>query len=263
MVWAAYLEVRKKGKSAGIDDVNMELYSECKSRELYKVWNRLSSGSYFPPTVKRVEITKPDGGKRPLGIPTISDRVAQMVIRRIIEPRFEAIFHESSYGYRPNKSAHAALEAARRNCWRYNWVLDLDIKGFFDNIDHEKMLKALDRHIPERWILMYIQRWLTAPVQLEDGREEARFKGTRQGGVISPLLANIYLHYTMDAWLEKYYPEVKFERYADDAVIHCQSEATVRNLKDNLEARLRSCGLEMHPSEVMNWTKYFMYYVHA
>ncbi|MEQ9221230.1 MAG: group II intron reverse transcriptase/maturase [Cyclobacteriaceae bacterium] len=246
MVWEAYLEVKKKGKSAGIDDLSMELYSKCKSRELYKVWNRLSSGSYFPSAVKRVEITKTDGGKRPLGIPTISDRVAQTVIRRLIEPRFEALFHESSYGYRPNKSAHAALEAARTNCWRYNWVLDLDIKGFFDNIDHEKMLKALERHIPERWIMMYIQRWLTVPVRELDGREVARRKGTPQGGVISPLLANIYLHYTLDAWLEKHYPEMKFERYADDVVIHCQSEAEVRALKDNLETRLRSCGLEMH-----------------
>jgi len=217
MVWQAYKKVKANKGSAGVDSVSMESFDADRSKHLYKLWNRMASGSYLPSPVKEVEIPKKDGKVRKLGIPTISDRVAQMVIKDYLEPRFEKIFSSNSYGYRPSKNAHQALASVRENRWRNDWVIDLDIKGFFDNIDHSKLMLAIEKHVPENWVCMYIKRWLSMPVLLKSGQlKEKQGKGTPQGGVISPLLANLFLHYALDAWLEKTDKSVKFARYADD-----------------------------------------------
>lgn len=250
MIWAAYKKVRSNQGGAGIDQISMDEYDANRSKHLYKLWNRMASGSYFPPPVKEVEILKKDGKIRKLGVPTISDRVGQMVVKDYIEPRFEKIFSPHSYGYRPNKNAHQALEAVRANCRTTDWVIDLDIKGFFDNIDHEKLLKAIEKHVPEQWCSMYIKRWLKAPVQIKSGELiEKHGKGTPQGGVISPLLANLFLHYAMDKWLEQTHPTVKYVRYADDAILHCKSKVQADYVLANLHRRMQSVGLELHPEK--------------
>ncbi len=250
MVWEAYKKVKSNKGSAGVDSVSMESFDANRSKQLYKLWNRMASGSYFPPPVKEVEIPKKDGKVRKLGIPTIADRVAQMVVKEYLEPRFEAIFSSHSYGYRPGRNAHQALASVRENCWKYDWVIDLDIKGFFDTIDHEKLTKAVYKHVPEKWACMYIQRWLNMPVLKKDGRlQEKAGKGTPQGGVISPLLANLYLHYCMDEWLRINNPQNPFERYADDSVVHCRTEKEAQALRDALEKRFSDCGLELHPGK--------------
>lgn len=228
----------------------MEEYDATRSKHLYKLWNRIASGSYFPPPVKEVEILKKDGKTRSLGIPTISDRVAQAVLKDYLEPRFEKIFSPYSYGYRLGKNAHQALEEVRKNCWMTDWVIDLDIKGFFDNIDHNKLMLALEKHISEKWCLMYIKRWLTAPVQTKTrGLVEKQGKGTPQGGVISPLLANLFLHYAIDKWLEQNHTTVKYVRYADDAILHCKSKVQAEYVLRNLNRRMLECGLELHPEK--------------
>ena len=209
----------------------------------------MSSGSYFPPAVKRVEIPKPDGSKRPLGIPTVSDRIAQMVVKIAFEPEVEPIFHEDSYGFRPNKSAHQAIGVARQRCWCNNYLLDVDIIGFFDNLDHELLMKAVRKHTQSKWVILYIKRWLKASIQQEDGSLIKREKGTPQGGVISPLLANLYLHYAFDRWMKSHYPSVRFERYADDIVIHFKYGNEARIFRKHLEERLRNCQLELHPTK--------------
>ena len=250
MIWEAYKKVRSNQGGAGIDHVSMEEFDANRSKYLYKLWNRMSSGSYFPPPVKEVEIPKKDGKVRKLGIPTISDRVGQMVVKEYLEPRFEKIFSPQSYGYRPEKNAHQALEAVRQNCRETDWVIDLDIKGFFDNIDHEKLLKAIEKHVSEKWCVLYIKRWLQTPVQIESGELiPKQGKGTSQGGVISPLLANIFLHYAMDKWLEKTHPTVKYVRYADDAVLHCKSKVQADYVLQNIGSRMLNCGLELHPEK--------------
>jgi RNA-directed DNA polymerase len=249
MVWEAYLQVRRKGKSAGVDELSMSQYDLQRHRHLYKVWNRLTSGSYFPPPVLQVEIPKKNGSVRKLGIPTISDRVAQTVIRNQIEERLEMIFHPQSYGYRPKSSAHQALEQVRKNCWRYDWVIDLDIKNFFDDIDHDKLLKALSRHVEEKWALRYIERWLKAPLQTQKGERLARTKGTPQGGVISPLLANLFLHYTLDVWLGREDSTIEFVRYADDIIIHCRTQGQAEHILQNIKERVEYCGLTLHPDK--------------
>lgn len=249
MVWEAYKEVRNNGKAAGVDAQTMEAFAENLEDNLYRLWNRMASGSYFPAAVRRVEIPKRGGGTRPLGIPTVSDRIAQMVVKRYLEPELEAHFHSDSYGYRRGKSAHQAVEQARKRCWRYDWVVDIDIKAFFDTIDHKLLMRALRRHTGERWVLLYVKRWLTASVMLPDGSEQKRTAGTPQGGVISPLLANLFLHYAMDVWLQRNAPDVAFERYADDAVCHCRTRKQAEELKEALQRRFNECGLTLHPKK--------------
>jgi len=248
-VWEAYQKVKANRGAAGVDGQSIEEFEKDLPGNLYKLWNRLASGSYMPPAVRRVEIPKASGGTRPLGIPTVADRIAQMVVKNALEPILEPCFHADSYGYRPHKSAHDALAVARQRCWRTDWVLDVDIKGFFDNIDHELLMKAVRKHTDCRWVVLYIERWLTAPVQLPDGTLQPRDKGTPQGGVASPLLANLFLHYAFDAWMERKFPTIGFERYADDVVIHCKSLAQATMLREALKRRLAVCKLEMSPSK--------------
>jgi len=249
-VWQAYKKVRSNKGSAGVDEISMKDYDANRSQQLYKLWNRMASGSYFPPPVKEVEILKKDGKVRKLGIPTISDRVGQMVIKQLLEPRLEKIFSNNSYGYRPHKNAHQALEEVRKNCWKTDWVIDLDIKGFFDNIDHEKLMLAINKHVPENWIRFYIERWLKAPRLTKSGELITnQGKGTPQGGVISPLLANLFLHYALDKWLEQTDKTVKYVRYADDVIIHCVSKTQAEQLLKSLQERMYSVGLELHPEK--------------
>lgn len=249
MVWKAYKLVEGNGKAAGVDGQSLEAFAEDLGNNLYKLWNRLASGSYFPPPVRRVEIPKSGGGVRPLGIPTVADRVAQMVVKQHLDAGLDAVFDADSYGYRPGKSAHQALEQARQRCWSHDWVLDLDIKGFFDTIDHGLLMRALRKHCQDDWVLLYVGRWLTAPVQMPDGTIEARTRGTPQGGVVSPLLANLFLHYAFDAWMRREHPDVPFERYADDAICHCRSRQQAERLKTALEQRLAACHLMLHPEK--------------
>lgn len=231
-----------------MDGETLQAFDENLSNNLYKLWNRLASGSYYPPPVKRVEIPKADGGIRPLGVPTVADRIAQMVAKQVLEPDLEKFFHPDSYGYRPGKSAHQALGQARRRCWDHDWVVELDIKGFFDNLDQALLMKAV-QHSPAAWVVLYIERWLSAPVQMPDGTLQGRAKGTPQGGVISPLLANLYLHYAFDRWMQMQHPGIPFERYADDGVCHCRSRAEAEHLKAALERRFADVGLELHPEK--------------
>ncbi len=249
MVWEAYRRVRGNGKAAGVDAQSLSAFAENLEDNLYRLWNRMASGSYFPPPVKRVEIPKASGGVRALGIPTVADRIAQMVVKEHLEPELEPHFHPDSYGYRPGKSAHQALEQARKRCWQNDWVVDLDIKGFFDTIDHALLMRALRRHTQERWVLLYIERWLTAPVEWPDGSREERTRGTPQGGVASPLLANLFLHYAFDAWMQRNYPQIAFERYADDALCHCRTRWQAERLKQALEQRFAECHLALHPKK--------------
>jgi RNA-directed DNA polymerase len=248
-VWDAYKRVKANRGAAGVDDQTIEEFERDLANNLYKLWNRMSSGSYFPPPVKRVNIEKRGGGFRPLGIPTVSDRIAQAVVKGYLEPELEKHFHPDSYGYRPGKSALDAVGVARERCWRYAWVLDLDIKSYFDTISHELLLRAVRKHTDCPWVLLYIERWLKAPVQLEDGTLEPRERGTPQGSVISPLLSNLFLHYTFDRWMARNHPDIPFERFADDALCHCVSESQAKILKEALEKRFAECGLQLHPEK--------------
>lgn len=248
-VWEAWKRVKANQGGAGIDRQSIAEFEANLGDNLYKIWNRMASGSYHPKPVRRVNIPKPDGGVRPLGIPTVADRVAQMVVKQELEPVLEREFHPDSYGYRPNKSAHAALRQTRMRCWHRAWVLDMDIKAYFDTIDHELLMKAVRRHTDQKWVLLYIERWLTAPVIHPDGTEEARDVGTPQGGVISPLLANLFLHYAFDKWMALNYPQIPFERYADDIVCHCTSEEQARDLWQVLKDRFAACHLTLHPDK--------------
>jgi group II intron reverse transcriptase/maturase len=231
-----------------VDGQSLAEFAEDLENNLYKLWNRLASGSYMPPPVRRVEIPKA-GGVRPLGIPTVADRIAQTVLKQALEPELENHFHPDSYGYRPDKSAHQAIAAARQRCWRNDWVVDLDIKGFFDAIDHDLLMRAVRHHTSEPWVLLYTERWLKAPVQLPDGRVQSRESGTPQGGVASPLLANLFLHYAFDAWMQRHYPHIPFERYADDGLCHCRSLDEAEDLKAALQRRFAECQLELHPEK--------------
>jgi RNA-directed DNA polymerase len=249
-VWEAYKHVRANHGAAGVDGQTIEEFEGNLKDNLYKLWNRMSSGSYIAPPVRRVEIPKDNGsGVRLLGIPSVADRVAQTVVKDYLEPVLDACFHVDSYGYRPQKSAKEALAMARARCWRYDWVLELDIRAFFDNLSHELLLRALRRHTDCKWVLLYVERWLKAPVQLEDGSLEARDQGTPQGGVVSPLLSNLFLHYVFDQWMQKHYPEIPFERYADDGICHCKTLAQAQQLRAALERRFAECHLELHPQK--------------
>jgi group II intron reverse transcriptase/maturase len=248
-VWEAYKRVKANKGAAGVDGQTIEAFEEDLEGNLYKLWNRLASGSYFPSPVLRVEIPKGGGRMRPLGIPTVADRVAQMVAKQFLEPELEKYFHPDSYGYRPDKSALDAVGMARKRCWKNDWVLDLDIKGFFDNIDHELMMRAVRAHTEEKWVLLYIERWLKAPIEMQDGTQKLPQKGTPQGGVASPLLANLFLHYAFDKWMDREHPDIPFERYADDGVCHCKSEAQAETLRSELIDRLKEVGLELHPEK--------------
>lgn len=248
VVRAAFERVKANKGAAGIDEQSVEQFEQNLESNLYKIWNRMSSGTYFPPPVKGVEIPKSSGGIRTLGVPTVADRVAQMVVKLYLEPEVEPEFHPDSYGYRPNKSAHDAVAKATERCHQKWWVIDLDIKSFFDSLDHELMMKMVRLHTNSRWILLYIERWLKAPLQREDGTLVARDRGSPQGSVISPLLANIYLHHAFDKWMEKYCPKVNFERYADDIVVHCY-EGQTRNVLSAITYRLRQFKLDVHPDK--------------
>jgi group II intron reverse transcriptase/maturase len=246
MVWRAYANVKSNKGSAGIDDMDWAYLEEHKDAELYKLWNRLSSGSYFPQVVKQVAIPKKGGGKRHLGIPTILDRIAQEVVRTYLEKKVEPLFHHSSFGYRPNRNCHQAVKQACSNSMNNDFAIDLDIKGFFDNIDHELMLKAVKHYCPDKWVLMYVERWLKAGIFQIDGTIKPTLQGTPQGGVISPLLANIFLHVVFDKWMDKNHPEKPFERYADDIVVHCKTEKQALFMLKQIQSRINNCKLELH-----------------
>ena len=246
MVREAYRKVKSNKGSAGVDEQSLVDYEADLLNNLYVLWNRMSSGSYFPKPVRSVSIPKANGKKRILGIPTVSDRIAQEVVKSYLEPRLEAEFAKESYGYRPLKSQHQAVEAVQENVRQYAWVIDMDIKSFFDEVNHDLLMKALDRHVPEKWVKMYIKRWLESPAQEKDGTLiQKEGKGTPQGGVISPLLANLFLHYVLDKWLGKQYPEIAFVRYADDMVIHCRTEAEAKQILGAIRLRLAECQLRL------------------
>jgi RNA-directed DNA polymerase len=248
-VFEAYKRVKANRGAAGVDHQSLKKFDENLSGNLYKLWNRMASGSYHPPPVRRVEIPKGNGAVRVLGIPTVSDRIAQMVVKEAIEPDIDRKFHPDSYGYRPEKSAHQALSKVKERCWRRPWVLDMDIKAFFDTIDHDLLMRAVKKHVKLKWQRLYIDRWLKVAVEYPDGRLEERERGTPQGGVISPLLANLYLHYAFDLWMKIHWPGTEFERYADDIICHCNSEVEARCLKQELSVRFESCGLALHPDK--------------
>jgi RNA-directed DNA polymerase len=250
VVWEAFQRVKANKGAAGVDEQSIEEFEQERDANLYRIWNRLSSGSYFPPPVKAVEIPKAGGkGVRVLGVPTVADRVAQTVARMYLEPNVEPVFHPDSYGYRPKRSALDAVGACRRRCWRSDWVIDLDIRAFFDTVPHDLVLKAVAHHTDQRWILLYVQRWLQAPLRQQDGTLVARDRGTPQGSAISPLLANLFMHYAFDMWMVREFPAIAFERYCDDAVVHCGGESQACQVRDAIAARLAQVGLELHPDK--------------
>ena len=246
LVWAAYHAVRKNRGAPGCDGQTITEFDQQRDRNLYKIWNRLCSGTYFPPPVREKRIPKDNGKERVLGIPTVSDRIAQGAVKRFVEARLEPVFHDDSYGYRPGKSAHDALQKCATRCWHYSWVLELDISVFFDHVRHDLVLKALAHHQMPNWVLLYCRRWLEAPMQGVDGELIARHRGTPQGGVISPLLANLFLHYAFDQWMDREYRHVPFERYADDIVIHCSRMSDAVRIKDRVAQRLEQVGLTIN-----------------
>jgi RNA-directed DNA polymerase len=247
-VYEAYKAVKSNGGAAGVDRQTIEQFEADLGGNLYKIWNRMSSGTYFPPPVLAVSIPKKSGGQRILGVPTVSDRIAQMVVKQLIEPDLDPIFLPDSYGYRPRKSALDAVGATRERCWKYDWVLEFDIKGLFDNIDHELLLRAVRKHVKYKWALLYIERWLTAPME-QGGNRIERTRGTPQGGVISPILSNLFLHYTFDLWMRRSHPDLPWCRYADDGLVHCRSAQEAEALKAELQVRLAECRLELHPTK--------------
>lgn len=249
LVYEAYKAVKRNKGAAGIDGESIADFESDLKNNLYKLWNRMSSGTYFPPAVKAVDIPKKTGGTRTLGIPTVADRIAQMAVKMQFEPKVEKYFYSDSYGYRPGKSAHDAIDITRKRCWQYDWVLEFDIRGLFDNIDHELLMKAVKKHTDCRWELLYIKRWLSAPFQKSNGEIIRRSLGTPQGGVISPVLANLFLHYCFDNWMDRNFPNNPWCRYADDALIHCKSENQAEYLKHVLERRLTECKLKLHPDK--------------
>jgi group II intron reverse transcriptase/maturase len=249
LVWNAYQRVKANKGAAGVDGQSLAEFEQDEKDNLYKLWNRLSSGSYFPPPVRAVEIPKHGGGVRTLGVPTVADRIAQTAVAMVLSPEVEQVFHQDSYGYRPGRSAWEAVEACKQRCWRQAWVIDLDIQGFFDNVPHDPIVAAVQRHTDLPWVVLYVRRWLTAPLQQTDGTLLRRDKGTPQGSAISPLLSNLFMHYAFDAWLDREFPSIRFERYCDDAVIHCATEKQAELVRDAIGCRLRRFGLNLHPDK--------------
>jgi RNA-directed DNA polymerase len=249
-VWEAYRQVKANKGAPGVDECSVEDFEADLQGNLYKIWNRLSSGSYFPPPVKAVEIPKPhSAGTRILGVPTIADRIAQTVVARRLEEKVEPIFHPDSYGYRPGRSALDAVAGCRRRCWTKDWVIDLDVEKFFDSVDHELLVKAVRAHADVPWVELYVRRWLAAPMRLPDGTLQQRDRGTPQGSAVSPVLANLFMHYAFDAWMARRFPTIQFERYADDAVVHCVSERQARMLVTAIANRMSEVGLRLHPDK--------------
>ncbi|WP_329530431.1 group II intron reverse transcriptase/maturase (plasmid) [Streptomyces sp. NBC_01450] len=251
LVFEAYLRVKANKGAAGVDGESIEQFEADLRGNLYKLWNRMSSGCYFPPPVKMVEIDKPGGrGVRVLGVPTVADRIAQTVVAMVLEPLVEPVFHPDSYGYRPRRSALDAVAACRERCWRTDWVIDMDIRGFFDNLDHDLVLKAVAHHTDQRWVLLYVERWLKAPLQRSDGSLLARDRGSPQGSAVSPVLSNLFMHYAFDAWMCREHPGIQFERYCDDVVVHCRNEVQAHHVRQAIAERLAECGgLELHPQK--------------
>jgi len=246
-VWEAYRQVKANQGAPGVDKVTIEEFETDLKNNLYRIWNRMSSGSYFPPPVKAVEIPKSHGGGvRVLGVPTVADRIAQTVAARRLEAKVEPIFHPDSYGYRPGRSALDAVAACRRRCWKRGWVIDLDVQAFFDSVPWDLMVKAVAAHTTDPWVLLYVKRWLAAPLALADGTLQQRDRGTPQGSAISPVLANLFMHYAFDAWMAREYPSVWFERYADDAVVHCVTERQANSLVAAIGDRMAEVGLWLH-----------------
>ncbi|MEU7876576.1 group II intron reverse transcriptase/maturase [Dactylosporangium sp. NPDC049140] len=249
-VWEAYRQVRENKGAAGVDGQSIEGFEKDLKNNLYRIWNRMSSGSYFPPAVKAVEIPKSHGdGTRMLGVPTVADRIAQTVVARRLEAKVEPIFHPDSYGYRPGRSALDAVAACRQRSWRRNWVIDLDVQKFFDSVDHDLIVKAVTAHTDQPWVVLYVKRWLQAPLALPDGSVQQRDRGTPQGSAVSPVLANLFLHYAFDAWMARQYPSVPFERYCDDAVVHCVSERQAQHIRAAIADRMAQVGLQLHPTK--------------
>lgn len=249
MVIQAYRKVRANKGSGGVDEMTWEEFESHKSENIYKLWNRLSSGSYYPMPVKEVEIRKKDGGARKLGVPTLLDRIAQQVVRAYIEPTLDPLFHPDSYAYRKGRNAHQAIETAQKRSMCHDWALDLDISKFFDTIDHQMMLKALGHYCKEKWVLMYVERWLKAGIVTKEDLHIDRLTGTPQGGVISPVLANLFLHVAFDKWMQKHHPDKPFERYADDVVVHCKTERQSKFMLRQIRERLKECKLTLHPEK--------------
>ena len=250
LIYEAWEKVQANRGAPGVDAVRIHEFAAKERANLYKLWNRMSSGSYFPGPVRAVEIPKDYGaGTRVLGVPNVVDRIAQSAVAMLLEERLEPIFHPDSYGYRPGRGAQDALAVTRKRCWERAWVLDLDIRAFFDSVPHDLLLKAVAHHTDERWVLLYIERWLTAPMQMPDGTLVERERGTVQGSPISPLLANLFMHYAFDTWMDREYPDCPFARYADDVVIHCDTEERAQELRVAIASRLGALGLELHPEK--------------
>lgn len=249
LVMEAFKLVRVNAGAAGVDKQSLDDFEKDLKNNLYKIWNRMSSGSYIPPPVKAVSIPKKSGGERILGVPTVADRVAQMVVKQVFEPKVEPSFLPDSYGYRPGKSAIDAIGVTRQRCWKYDWVLEYDVRGLFDNIRHDLLMRAVEKHTDCRWAILYIERWLKAPMQMPDGALKPRDKGTPQGGVVSPVLANLFLHYAFDLWMKREFPENPWCRYADDGLVHCRTEEEAYVIRDALANRFSECGLELHPEK--------------
>jgi len=245
----AYKLVSANKGGPGIDDKTINEFEADLENNLYKLWNRMSSGSYFPKPVKGVEIPKKTGGVRLLGVPTVEDRIAQMVARMNLEPLLEPIFCDDSYGYRPNKSAIDAIKITRERCWKYDWLIEFDIKGLFDNIDHELLMKAVRKHTDSKWVILYIERWLKAPIQMPNGTTSQRVSGTPQGSIVSPILANLFMHYAFDRWMKTKNPHNPWARYADDGVIHCKTKEEAQYVLKKLTERMRECKLEIRPEK--------------
>ena len=249
-VWQAYEKVKANKGAPGVDGVDLAEFETDLQGNLYKIWNRMSSGSYFPPAVKAVEIPKPHGGGiRVLGVPTVADRIAQTVAASRLEEMVEPIFHPDSFGYRPRRSALDAVGTCRQRCWKYDWVIDLDVQKFFDSVPWDLVIKAVQAHTDQPWVLLYVRRWLAAPLQQPDGTLQRRDRGTPQGSAISPVLANLFLHYAFDAWMAREFPAIPFERYADDAVVHCVSERQAQHVRHAIANRMESVGLRLHPDK--------------